>query len=812
MKNLLSILFFFCITQVMGQLQSCPTNINFSDGTLNHWYGYTGLYTKGTARQSADQIFYDSTVISPNGTKDGETIPEYSLSSVGVQVITGNYQDPYGLFETIPTINGYSYNYSIRVGSTSINTTNTRNSPLGGIYRGIGYTIHVPDGPRTQPYVITYAYAMVLESAPHENNQVPMFTANLKTNTGTIECADAQYLLPTTANGANFILDQQAAIRQGFSQSSSPSPNNNGNNGESPYRIWTKGWTEVIFDLAQYRGQDVTLSFESDNCVPSGHFAYAYVALKNICAGLEISGTTIACSNGNLTYAIPELTGANYEWTIPNGWQTVKDSANTITVIPDSNPGVIIARATNSCADLKANINVTVTPPTISGTISGDTTTCLGLTANQMFPVTLNGNRGKVLKWISSVDNGLNWTNINDTSKVLNVTNISTSSIYRAIIQNGPACRIDSTNSAIITLNHKPVAGTISPDNIQVCLDQTMLNALTLNGSKGDLYNWQKSIDQINWINLPSTAADTSQGLTNIQGKTYFRAIVTNLGCPPDTSNKVNVGIYNVHFPKATIFPKDTTICYGTASNLTATILTGTSYQWANPSQIYNGGNGIVTNSPFLIQAKVAPSKKTDYIISIANAGCPNLLYDTIHVNVLAPLKVNAGRDTTVLIDQALQLNALQSDSRKTVYTWTPSTNLNSANISNPIATFDGSVDNVRYTVSIVDSIGCSASDNVLVSINRDGPNIFVPTGFTPNSDGKNDLLKPTVYGITQEYYFRVYNRWGQQVYFTTEIGKGWDGTWNGAIQPSGAYVFVSEGKDYLGRKITRTGSTVLIR
>jgi gliding motility-associated-like protein len=87
-----------------------------------------------------------------------------------------------------------------------------------------------------------------------------------------------------------------------------------------------------------------------------------------------------------------------------------------------------------------------------------------------------------------------------------------------------------------------------------------------------------------------------------------------------------------------------------------------------------------------------------------------------------------------------------------------------------------------------------------------------MPTGFTPNSDGKNDILKPTVNGITQDFYFSLYNRWGQQVFFTTEIGKGWDGNWNGAMQPSGAYVFVTEGKDYLGRKITRTGSTVLIR
>jgi gliding motility-associated-like protein len=653
---------------------------------------------------------------------------------------------------------------------------------------------------------------MVLESAPHQNDQVPMFTATLNTSAGNIDCADAMYLLPTQPSGTSYVLDQAAALQQGFTQSPIASPNNNGNANENPYRVWTKGWREVIFDLAKFRGQDVTLTFESDNCVPSGHFAYAYVALKNVCQGLEISGTTRACTNGTLTYEIPELTGASYQWTIPNGWQRVKDSANFITVIPDANPGTIVVRATNACADLKANIDVIISPPTIPGTASGDSVVCLGLIPNQTFPLSLTGNRGKVLKWISSIDNGTNWIDINDTSRNITVKNLTTSTIFRAVVQNGGACRVDSSNLTTITLNLQPKAGIIGPDNIQVCLDQTVSNGLTLNGSFGVVLNWQSSIDQINWTNISPANKDTVQNISNIFGKTYFRAIVANTGCPSDTSNKVNVGIYNVHFPKAAIFPKDTTICFGTAALINANILNGTSYSWLNPSAIYNGGSGVVSGTPFLINAKAAPSKKTDYIIRIINAGCPNFLYDTIHVNVLPAFSVNAGKDTNVLINQPLQLNAIASDERSISYLWTPSTGLSSATIANPITTLDGTQDHIIYTVGIIDSIGCSASDNILVTINRNGPEIFVPTGFTPNADGKNDQLKPTVIGITQQFYFSVYNRWGQQIFFTNQIGKGWDGTWNGAAQPSGAYVFVAEGKDYLGKKITRTGTAVLIR
>lgn len=817
MKNLLSFILICCCTQVWGQLQTCPININYSEANLNHWFAYTGLYQKGSLRQPADIITYDSTSAFPTGTLNSTAIPEYKMANLGLEVITANSTDPWGGFETIPTINGYNYNYSIRVGSSTINSASTRNTDYGGLFRGIGYNIKVPAGPVTEPYVITYAYAMVLESAPHENGQVPMFSARLTTNSGTIECANALYLLPTVASGVsggsnNYILDQAGAIQKGFALSTQASPNNNGNSNENPYRVWTKGWREVIFDLAQYRGQTVTLTFEADNCVPSGHFAYAYVALKNICAGLEISGTTTACTNGNLNYQIPELSGATYNWTIPSGWQTVKDSENTIVVIPDTKPGKISVRATNSCANLVADIDVKVSPPTIPGTIKGDTVVCYGLIKNQTFPMSLQGNRGSVLKWIYSYDAGMSWNDINDTSATITAKNIFSSTRYRAIVQNGLACRIDSTNTATIALNFKPVAGTISPDNIQVCLDQSLSNALTLNGSSGNVFNWQTSSDQINWTNISPTNTDTIQSISNIQGKTYFRAIVTSTGCPADTSNKVSVGIYNVHFPKATIYPKDTTICFGTAVNLNASILYGSSYSWSNPKLIYNGGTGIVSGYPFNINAKAAPAKKTDYILSITNTGCPNILNDTIHVNVRAPLSVNAGKDTTVLIDQPVQLNAQVSDARTVSYQWSPEIALNNINISNPIATLNGGLDNIKYTVTIIDSIGCSASDNLLISLNRNGPDIFMPTGFTPNADGKNDILKPTVIGITNLFYFAVYNRWGQQVFYTQEIGKGWDGNFNGAPQAAGAYVYVTEGTDYLGHKISRKGTAVLIR
>ena len=87
-----------------------------------------------------------------------------------------------------------------------------------------------------------------------------------------------------------------------------------------------------------------------------------------------------------------------------------------------------------------------------------------------------------------------------------------------------------------------------------------------------------------------------------------------------------------------------------------------------------------------------------------------------------------------------------------------------------------------------------------------------MPTAFTPNSDGLNDLLTPIPVGIESLEFFRVYNRWGQEVFATDRIGKGWDGRLKNREQGSDTFVWQVRGKDYLGRIIYRKGTATLIR
>ena len=56
------------------------------------------------------------------------------------------------------------------------------------------------------------------------------------------------------------------------------------------------------------------------------------------------------------------------------------------------------------------------------------------------------------------------------------------------------------------------------------------------------------------------------------------------------------------------------------------------------------------------------------------------------------------------------------------------------------------------------------------------GPEIYVPTAFTPNGDNLNDVVKAIPVGMKQFNYFVIFNRWGQKVFYTTDPSKGWDG------------------------------------
>jgi gliding motility-associated-like protein len=278
--------------------------------------------------------------------------------------------------------------------------------------------------------------------------------------------------------------------------------------------------------------------------------------------------------------------------------------------------------------------------------------------------------------------------------------------------------------------------------------------------------------------------------------------ITANLGTCQDRDSLV---IKTVPYPVAST-PADRTICYADSTLLVAGMV-GSSFVWTPAAQLTQP-NQLVTSTRRL-------TRNTTFTLTVRDTlGCPKPVSSSVTVNVRPRITVQAGNDTSVVYEQPLQLNA---QSNAILFNWSPSIGLSNTNIPNPIALFrQGSLPDgeqfIRYTVTASTPEGCRASDDILVRIFKTGPSVFVPSGFTPNRDGLNDLIRPILTGISRLEFFRVYNRYGQLVYETSQPGAGWDGTIKGTLQGSSAYVYQCKAVDFLGKTIIQNGTFVLVR
>ena len=118
------------------------------------------------------------------------------------------------------------------------------------------------------------------------------------------------------------------------------------------------------------------------------------------------------------------------------------------------------------------------------------------------------------------------------------------------------------------------------------------------------------------------------------------------------------------------------------------------------------------------------------------------------------------------------------------------------------------------YTVVSTRTNGCTRSASLEVSEVCE-PNIFVPSAFSPDDDGINDIYRPSVRNVTL-YNFRVLNRRGQTVFYSEDPLAGWDGTFEGQDAPIGVYVYRLnyQGFDSDGIKVKKKmlGTVTLIR
>ena len=298
---------------------------------------------------------------------------------------------------------------------------------------------------------------------------------------------------------------------------------------------------------------------------------------------------------------------------------------------------------------------------------------------------------------------------------------------------------------------------------------------------------------------IPSTS--NQQNPTNVcfatAGTYTISLTVTDANGSDDTTMTAYITVNNCSTPTASFTVSDDEICAGECVDFTDMSTGATSWQWT-----FNGG--IPSTSTDQNPTNICFGTDSTYTIELiaSNANGSDTITSTITVHP-TPI-VNAGSDVSIKLGETTLLNATGTNGN---YAWTPPTWLTC-----PLCptTNSSPEETITYTVTVVDSNGCSASDQVTVIVDYDYV-IWVPNIFSPNGDGSNDILYVRGKGVADLNFF-VYDRWGEKVFETTSLDNGWDGKFRGKDMNKAVFVYYLEATFIDGSKVTKKGDVTLIR
>jgi gliding motility-associated-like protein len=277
-------------------------------------------------------------------------------------------------------------------------------------------------------------------------------------------------------------------------------------------------------------------------------------------------------------------------------------------------------------------------------------------------------------------------------------------------------------------------------------------------------YVWEPSL----FVN-DTTKQNTLAYVT--QNTIYTVSLINKTGCKIKDTTLVE--IVN-HFINVT--PADTLFCRGDAIKAYASGpdgVTSATYLWSpNVALNTTTGTEVIMN----------PATSTLYnVVRTDRFGCKDTGYVNAGVIPTPNVTITNGDTLTLLYNSLYNLNATGSQ----VYNWSPSWGFSNPNISSPtiLPQEDG-----LYFVYGIDSNNCGSKDSVWINVTKVNP-VVMPTVFSPNGDDVNDVFRIANMKFEKVQSFRVFNRWGEEVYSAID-NKGWDGSYKGGNLDMDSYYY----------------------
>jgi gliding motility-associated-like protein len=322
-----------------------------------------------------------------------------------------------------------------------------------------------------------------------------------------------------------------------------------------------------------------------------------------------------------------------------------------------------------------------------------------------------------------------------------------------------------------------PPVVTIGPDIAYICQGRS----IQLWAAGGVDYQWRadSTLSPLNVPNPMATPTDT----------TMYHVTVYNIHqCHTEDSIQINVQL-----PVHAVARSPYDICINGFANLSAS--GGFYYLWTPPAWLSS------TTVPDPI---ARPDSSMVYTVKVSN-DCFSATA-TVDVNVHPLPIVEAGTDTTIFRNTAAMLSGSTNGS---TYYWYPADNVQDPSALTTPATPPNTT---MYYLYAGTAFGCYNLDSVVITV-VPYTLLLVPTAFTPNGDGVNDIFRIVRYlNIEKLEEFAIYDRWGEKVFSTDIITDGWNGTYKGHAEDMGVYVWYVKALTYDGQEIFKKGNVTLVR
>ncbi|TMI65633.1 MAG: PKD domain-containing protein [Bacteroidetes bacterium] len=468
---------------------------------------------------------------------------------------------------------------------------------------------------------------------------------------------------------------------------------------------------------------------------------------------------------------------ASWQWNFGDG-NTITRTNNSPFYHHYTAPGPytisLVVNSNNGCKSdtMRRSINVFISPIAKFG-YSGN----ICVTDSIRFTDTSSVAVGTITSWQWNFGDG-NTLIRNNNSAFWHPYTTTGNFVVSLVVFSNNGCKSD-TFRRTVSVNNRPSA-TMTNTGLP-CIDslQRFVSSYTAGASPATWW-WDFGDGQ----NFSSTTSNTashsySTGLTNI---TIRHVVNLGAGCVSDTAT-FSIPLINPN-PVASFTVIADTACVNKPVQFNSSSTGVTVWNW-------NFGNGTGTNAPPFIRTYSSANTYNISLIVANAAGCRSLPV-TNSITINPNPSINAGPDKFLNTGGSTTLDATIANPSSYNFTWTPSTFLSASNILNPTATPDITTD---YSILAVDKItNCTDIDNVTVNIIT---GLYVPSGFTPNRDGKNDVWQIPGLALYPDALVQVFNRYGEIVYQTKDYNsRPWDGKYKGTDQPNGVFVYIIQLND----------------